>query len=385
MTSKQSTPNDCPAGFDYAKCSQVPGCKCVERVSSPATVVSVPRSLAERTEAMFRSVDPDGAIAQEWKRALATPSENARNNAAPRDKDLAAGIGRESGVSSEGISAGAAPDDKKHEECLHGIPKGFSCRDCEFMADSLYPRSAIGDSAPPKDSDEAVIRYYERRADEEASQSSTVPIMAWLHAEHGNAYVITDRVKDLWKQVDPRHVENYTVPLYAAPVATPVAAALKDPEWESGPYFYGDPYGWPWPYTAWLIETGSPALYWHSGGTGDGGYIETWKDDAHKALKFRTEENARREMERLVGFGVTKPMRVCGHTFQCGSTPHSAIGARWVLISRAEAHRLVKEDGAIQLMDGNVPFVRQRSMGKEWFRLEAPPLPDKAVDSKAER
>jgi hypothetical protein len=32
--------------------------------------------------------------------------------------------------------------DKKHEECLHGIPKGFSCRDCEFMADSLYPRSA---------------------------------------------------------------------------------------------------------------------------------------------------------------------------------------------------------------------------------------------------
>jgi hypothetical protein len=218
-----------------------------------------------------------------------------------------------------------------------------------------------------------------------ATQSSTVPIMAWLHAEHGNAYVITDRVKDLWKQVDPRHVDNYTVPLYAAPVATPVAAALKDPEWESGPYFYGDPYGWPWPYTAWLIETGSPALYWHSGGTGDGGYIETWKDDAHKALKFRTEENARREMERLVGFGVTKPMRVCGHTFQCGSTPHSAIGARWVLISRAEAHRLVKEDGAIQLMDGNVPFVRQRSMGKEWFRLEAPPLPDKAVDSKAER
>jgi hypothetical protein len=49
--------------------------------SSFATVVSVPRSLAERTEAMFRSVDPDGAIAQEWKRALATPSENAESAA----------------------------------------------------------------------------------------------------------------------------------------------------------------------------------------------------------------------------------------------------------------------------------------------------------------
>jgi hypothetical protein len=36
--------------------------------------------------------------------------------------------------------------DKKHEECLHGIPKGFSCRDCEFMADSLYPQSSIGAS-----------------------------------------------------------------------------------------------------------------------------------------------------------------------------------------------------------------------------------------------
>jgi hypothetical protein len=48
-----------------------------DRPSSFATVVSVPRSLAERTEAMFRSVDPDGAIAQEWKRALATPSETA--------------------------------------------------------------------------------------------------------------------------------------------------------------------------------------------------------------------------------------------------------------------------------------------------------------------
>jgi hypothetical protein len=33
--------------------------------------VKVPISLAERTEAMFRSVDPDGVIAQEWKDVLA--------------------------------------------------------------------------------------------------------------------------------------------------------------------------------------------------------------------------------------------------------------------------------------------------------------------------
>jgi len=33
--------------------------------------VSVPLGLAERTEAMFRSVDPAGNLAQEWKRLLA--------------------------------------------------------------------------------------------------------------------------------------------------------------------------------------------------------------------------------------------------------------------------------------------------------------------------
>ena len=36
-----------------------------------ADMVVVPRSLAERSEAMFRSVDPWGSIAQEWKLALA--------------------------------------------------------------------------------------------------------------------------------------------------------------------------------------------------------------------------------------------------------------------------------------------------------------------------
>jgi hypothetical protein len=36
-------------------------------VQSESGTVSVPRSLAERTEAMFRFVDPEGCIAQEWK------------------------------------------------------------------------------------------------------------------------------------------------------------------------------------------------------------------------------------------------------------------------------------------------------------------------------
>ena len=38
---------------------------------------------------------------------------------------------------------------------------------------------------------------------------------AWLHKEHGNAYVITDRIKQLWIDAgNPGHVENYTIPLY---------------------------------------------------------------------------------------------------------------------------------------------------------------------------
>jgi len=40
-----------------------------------------------------------------------------------------------------------------------------------------------------------------------------VPV-AWLHADHRTAYVITDKVKQVWLQVDPKHVEHYTVPLY---------------------------------------------------------------------------------------------------------------------------------------------------------------------------
>jgi hypothetical protein len=38
--------------------------------------------------------------------------------------------------------------------------------------------------------------------------------IAWLHRDHVTAYVITDRVKGIWLNVDPKHVENYTIPLY---------------------------------------------------------------------------------------------------------------------------------------------------------------------------
>lgn len=39
-------------------------------LSEARDTVTVSRSLAERTEAMFRSVDPEGGIAQEWKRCI---------------------------------------------------------------------------------------------------------------------------------------------------------------------------------------------------------------------------------------------------------------------------------------------------------------------------
>lgn len=39
--------------------------------------------------------------------------------------------------------------------------------------------------------------------------------IAWLHKIHPTAYVITNRVKQLWvKCGNPEHVENYTIPLY---------------------------------------------------------------------------------------------------------------------------------------------------------------------------
>ena len=113
-------------------------------------------------------------------------------------------------------------------------------------------------------------------------------------------------------------------------------------EYESGPWFYGNPS--PWPYSAWLIETGSPARYWHSGGRNGSGYNETWVDDAHNALKFRSEEFARLEVERIKGFGVKVPMRVCGHTFNCGTSAEPSpkpLPAR--LLARAKAWRDLHE------------------------------------------
>lgn len=43
-------------------------------------------------------------------------------------------------------------------------------------------------------------------------------VVAWLHSNHRTAYVITDRVKDVWLRVDPSHVEYYTIPLYEDPL-----------------------------------------------------------------------------------------------------------------------------------------------------------------------
>jgi hypothetical protein len=38
--------------------------------------------------------------------------------------------------------------------------------------------------------------------------------VAWLHKDKSTAFVITDRVKQIWLEVDAKHVENYTIPLY---------------------------------------------------------------------------------------------------------------------------------------------------------------------------
>ncbi len=37
--------------------------------------------------------------------------------------------------------------------------------------------------------------------------------VAWLHKDKPTSHVITDRVKSLWLKVDPKQVENYTLPL----------------------------------------------------------------------------------------------------------------------------------------------------------------------------
>lgn len=69
----------------------------------------------------------------------------------------------------------------------------------------------------------------------------------------------------------------------------------------------------------WLIETGSPAKWWQSGGRAmfGGEYIETWVDDASHAHDFRKKEWAEAEIKRLESFGVTTPMTATEHMFGC--------------------------------------------------------------------
>jgi len=49
------------------------------------------------------------------------------------------------------------------------------------------------------------------------SDVTEMPAIAWLHKNHPDAYCITDAVKNVWLSVDPKTVENYTIPLYAIP------------------------------------------------------------------------------------------------------------------------------------------------------------------------
>lgn len=41
----------------------------------------------------------------------------------------------------------------------------------------------------------------------------TAPPVAWMHSSPGRVDVISDEVKRLWLNVNPRHVERYTIPL----------------------------------------------------------------------------------------------------------------------------------------------------------------------------
>jgi hypothetical protein len=84
-------------------------------------------------------------------------------------------------------------------------------------------------------------------------------------------------------------------------------------------YYGNPPESGQFPYTAFLIERGSPAKYWVQG---DLNYppAEQWTDDADRALKFATEAEARQEEKRLNDAGINGT-RVCGHGFNCGISP----------------------------------------------------------------
>jgi hypothetical protein len=63
--------------------------------------------------------------------------------------------------------------------------------------------------------------------------------VAWLHKDQ--PWVITDRVRQIWLASKPSQVENYTIPLYAAPLSeTPAGGTAKVPERETRRVYKAD-------------------------------------------------------------------------------------------------------------------------------------------------
>lgn len=70
------------------------------------------------------------------------------------------------------------------------------------------------------------------------------------------------------------------------------------------------------PFTAWLIEMGSPALWWR--GNVDGAF-GIWTDDAYDAMHFTNRASAKMEMNRIINARVKGNLSVTGHMFNCGA------------------------------------------------------------------
>jgi hypothetical protein len=94
-------------------------------------------------------------------------------------------------------------------------------------------RSTVGYQGPDLVR-EAVAAYWQLAALQpgEAAQEA----VAWMHdgyqssplreaasAQAAHLWVISDKVKRLWLAANPKHVEHYTIPLYAAPPSVPAA------------------------------------------------------------------------------------------------------------------------------------------------------------------
>ena len=83
--------------------------------------------------------------------------------------------------------------------------------------------------------------------------------------------------------------------------------------------YYGHPLGGAnWPYTAYLIERGSPAEFWVGGSLSED--AGNWTADAEKALKCHTESEAQGAADRMMKAGRYGTVRVCAHIFSCGTT-----------------------------------------------------------------